>query len=270
MKKFPLIKRVKRVFLEEGLIIFLKKTIRVLITPLILIYLFFKVKTLKSNKDKLLNQAYSGFIGGWFGKIKPSQVKEEFSLLLDEFKNLKPKNILELGTANGGTLLLFTKLAYLEAKIVSVDLPGGKFGGGYSKWRIPLYKSFSNKNKSMFLIRKNSQIKSTLQEVRKIFAGNKVDFLFVDADHTYRGIKRDFELYAPLVKRGGIIAFHDIVKHSHETEAGVDIFWEGIKDFFETEEFIKDKGQGWAGIGVIKNVIPSKIKKVIKNQTKDE
>jgi len=72
MKKFPLIKRVKRVFLEEGLIIFLKKTIRVLITPLILIYLFFKVKTLKSNKDKLLNQAYSGFIGGWHGKLKPS------------------------------------------------------------------------------------------------------------------------------------------------------------------------------------------------------
>ena len=266
MKKSPLIKRAKRVFLEEGLIIFLKKIIRVLITPLILIYLFFKVKTLKNSKDELLDQSYSGFIGGWYGKLKPSQVKEEFSLLLDRFQNLKPKNILEIGTANGGTLLLFIKLSYPEARIVSIDLPNGKFGGGYSKWRIPLYKSF--KNKSVFLIRKNSQIKSTLQEVRKIF--NEVDFLFIDADHTYEGVKRDFELYAPLVKKGGIIAFHDIVKHSPETGVGIDIFWKEIKNLFETEEFIEDKGQGWAGIGVIKNVIPSKIKKVIKNQTKDE
>ncbi|MHA6532569.1 class I SAM-dependent methyltransferase [Paenibacillus sp. BAC0078] len=33
--------------------------------------------------------------------------------------------------------------------------------------------------------------------------------LFIDGDHSYSGIKRDMELYAPRVVRGGFIAFHD-------------------------------------------------------------
>jgi len=37
------------------------------------------------------------------------------------------------------------------------------------------------------------------------------DFLFIDGDHTYEGVEGDFEMYSPLVRRGGIIAFHDIV-----------------------------------------------------------
>jgi predicted O-methyltransferase YrrM len=40
---------------------------------------------------------------------------------------------------------------------------------------------------------------------------NKVDFLFIDADHSYEGVKKDFEMYSPLVRKGGIIAFHDII-----------------------------------------------------------
>lgn len=33
--------------------------------------------------------------------------------------------------------------------------------------------------------------------------------LFVDGDHSYFGVKRDIELYAPRVVPGGFIAFHD-------------------------------------------------------------
>ena len=34
----------------------------------------------------------------------------------------------------------------------------------------------------------------------------EIDFLFIDADHTYEGAKHDFETYGPLVRKGGIIA----------------------------------------------------------------
>jgi hypothetical protein len=37
----------------------------------------------------------------------------------------------------------------------------------------------------------------------------EVDFLFIDADHKYAGVKKDWELYGPLVKHGHV-AFHDI------------------------------------------------------------
>lgn len=48
------------------------------------------------------------------------------------------------------------------------------------------------------------------------------DLLFIDADHTYEGVKADHERYAPLVASGGIVAFHDASpKHTHREEMGV-------------------------------------------------
>jgi predicted O-methyltransferase YrrM len=50
-----------------------------------------------------------------------------------------------------------------------------------------------------------------LRKIEGILKGRKVDFLFIDADHSYEGVKKDFEMYSPLVRKGGIIAFHDII-----------------------------------------------------------
>jgi predicted O-methyltransferase YrrM len=43
------------------------------------------------------------------------------------------------------------------------------------------------------------------------FAGRLtgIDFLFIDGDHSVEGCDGDFRNYAPAVKRGGFIAFHD-------------------------------------------------------------
>lgn len=44
------------------------------------------------------------------------------------------------------------------------------------------------------------------------FSGNdSPGFIFVDGDHTYEGIKQDILNYYPLLKPGGIIAFHDFL-----------------------------------------------------------
>lgn len=85
--------------------------------------------------------------------IKTAQVKYEITKLLEILKNLKPKIILEVGTAGGGTLFLFSKISHPEAIIISVDIPRGSFGGGYAKWKIPLYKSFAKRRQKINLIR---------------------------------------------------------------------------------------------------------------------
>ena len=36
-----------------------------------------------------------------------------------------------------------------------------------------------------------------------------IDLLFIDGDHSYKGVKTDWELFAPLVKKFGIVVFHD-------------------------------------------------------------
>lgn len=37
----------------------------------------------------------------------------------------------------------------------------------------------------------------------------KIDLLWIDGDHSYAGVKRDIEDWLPLVKKGGIVCFHD-------------------------------------------------------------
>ncbi len=37
----------------------------------------------------------------------------------------------------------------------------------------------------------------------------KIDVLFIDGDHTYEGVKKDFELYSNLLSENGIIVIHD-------------------------------------------------------------
>ena len=64
------------------------------------------------------------------GLIKPKQIKSEIRNLLNIIRKKKPQFLLEIGTAQGGTLFFFSRLAAENAVLISVDLPGGKYGGG--------------------------------------------------------------------------------------------------------------------------------------------
>lgn len=117
---------------------------------------------------------------------------------------------------------------------------------------MPLYKSFTKyTTQRIHLLRVNSHDPSTLRKVREILDNMPLDFLFIDGDHTYESVKKDFEMHSPLVRRGGIIAFHDIVEHPPETGCEVHRFWREIKNSYHHQEIVKDWNQGWAGIGVI-------------------
>lgn len=183
--------------------------------------------------------------------VRARQVKEEITQLLKILARHKLKTVLEIGTARGGTLFLFSKVASLNATIISIDLPGGPFGGGYPKWKIPVYKSFAMGGQKIHLIRRDSHDQATLLEVKKTLGKHKIDFLFIDGDHTYEGVKGDFEMYSDLVRAGGIIAFHDICPHPPEIGCEVNKFWGSIKRKYRYRELVKSWKQGWGGIGVL-------------------
>jgi len=183
--------------------------------------------------------------------ICPKQVKSEIFELLKILSKKKIKHILEIGTANGGTLFLFSRIAQQDATIISIDLPGGKYGGGYSEWKIPLIKRFILPNQKLFLIKGNSHNNKTMEETKKILRNNTLDFLFIDGDHLYDGVKKDFEMYVPLVKDGGIISLHDIAEHPPKIRVEVKKLWDEIKINYNYKEIIENKNQKWAGIGII-------------------
>lgn len=61
--------------------------------------------------------------------ILMSQVRSEIAELGRILQAAAPKRSLEIGTNYGGTLLLLCRLSSPDAKIISVDLPSGRFGG---------------------------------------------------------------------------------------------------------------------------------------------
>jgi predicted O-methyltransferase YrrM len=192
------------------------------------------------------------FAFNYFGlSIRPGQFKNEITQLLNSVKELEPKHLMEIGTAKGGTLFLFCQASSPNAQMISVDLPGGKFGGGYSGRKSKLYRAFAKGNQKIVLIRKNAHEAGTLNEVKNVLCGSKLDFLFIDGDHTYEGVKKDFEMYSPLVRKGGIVAFHDIAKHPTKSKCEVNRFWNEIKCNYRFSEFVNDWNQGTYGIGII-------------------
>jgi predicted O-methyltransferase YrrM len=199
-----------------------------------------------NNPDEVFDYAWNFYDG----LIRPMQNKDEFIELLKIFKELNPKHILEIGTANGGSLFCFCKLAQDDATIISIDLPEGPLGGGYPEWRIPIYQAFAKENQNLFLLKKDFHKDETLLEVKKILEGNQLDFLFIDGDHSYEGVKKDFELYSTLFRKGGLIVFHDIVNND-PTRVDIEVpkFWSEIKNKYKFKEIIKDKIN--FGIGIL-------------------
>ena len=185
----------------------------------------------------------------WAVSIKPLQVKTEVIELCRIIQELKPKRIVEIGSASGGMLFLFGHVANPE-KIVSADLPRGRFGGGYPFWKVPFFRSFGKRG-VIQLIRADSHSKETLEKLKAHLNESQVDFLFIDGDHTYQGVKQDFQMYSPLVRKGGIVAFHDIVTHDPTVECEVDQFWKEVKQSYHYIEIIESPNQKWAGIGVL-------------------
>jgi predicted O-methyltransferase YrrM len=186
------------------------------------------------------------------GVLEPVQSKPELTNLLAWIKNRPaPKAVLEIGTARGGTLFSWCALAAPDATIVSVDLPGGIHGGGYPPWKVDFYRRFAGPSQKIHLLRGDSHDLKMLEEVKKLIPPGGLDFLFIDGDHTFEGVKSDYDLYSPLVKPGGTIIFHDICVHRVEYDCHVDKLWNELKQGREHWEFIENPEQGMYGIGVI-------------------
>jgi predicted O-methyltransferase YrrM len=193
--------------------------------------------------DKLFDFAFAH-------TIAPDQIRSELMQLVQIVVDMRPERVLEIGTCAGGTLFLWCHVAAPDATIISVDLPHGRFGAGYSPARIPLYKRFALPKQKLSLVRGDSHAAETLERVQKLVGRQPLDFLFIDGDHTYEGVKKDFEMYSPLVKKGGAIAFHDISPHPRGWGGEVPRFWNEIKSGYSSKEFMAQPGNGY-GIGTL-------------------
>ena len=211
-----------------------------------------------STVDELLDLVFS--FNAFGITVRPGQVRWEFSQLLEHVRELRPRRVLEIGTANGGSLLPITRLSTPDAHVISVDLHHGEFGGGYPAWRIPLYRSFALAPQRLDLLRGDSHESRTRERVRALLRGEALDLLFIDGDHTFEGVRQDFETYSPLVRPGGLIAVHDINPPNDDAPTDgarclvgeVPRYWREISPNLDSQEFVIPSARGCFGIGLIR------------------
>lgn len=212
----------------------------------------FAIRKVNSYDSSEIEDAINFTYNDVYGLIKPFQNKKEIYKLLKILEEKEISKLLEIGTAYGGSLFLLSRITQSDGTIISIDLPAQFPKGGYPKWREKLYHSFSSNSQELNLLRRNSHSIETLNEVREMFKGEPIDFLFIDGDHSYEGVKKDFNMYKELVKEKGLIAFHDIQPGPKEDVGGVPQLWEEIKQNFDNHtELINDKNQKGLGIGLL-------------------
>ncbi|MCB2214906.1 class I SAM-dependent methyltransferase [Desulfofustis glycolicus] len=181
--------------------------------------------------------------GGWM-RVKTLQLPSEITRLAEAVAAIKPRIILEIGTASGGTALIWAALA--SERVISCDLID------MSRQR-PLFSRFPPPGSScrVILLSGNSHDPSFRERVAGELAGYQVDFLFIDGDHTEAGVTADYEDYRGFVRPGGLIAFHDILENQPLPTNQVYHLWKRLKQRAPTEEFVTEGNQSGFGIGLL-------------------
>lgn len=149
---------------------------------------------------------------------KASQGAEEMFWLLNKVAKVKPKVILEIGVHLGHSLKAWQD-AFEPELLIGID----------NERNETLDKYLDDAELICSFVEGDSTDPQTLTEVKELLGGKAVDFLFIDGDHTYDTAMADYKNYSPLVRKGGVIAFHDAAIKDHPL-VDVHKVLEAIKD----------------------------------------
>lgn len=164
----------------------------------------------------------NGYCKGFHAAQSGSEVSSMFATLIN--KKISVKRFLEIGTCDGGMFIMM--LHFFR----SLD----KYAYGCSM-------DLKQKEMLPFLLQEDNYVNfyqvNTVSSKAKTFLANEsdFDFVFIDGDHSYQGVKNDFDL---VINRSKHIAFHDII-----FSPGVTKFWNEVKERYKSDfEFFEFKG----------------------------
>jgi len=173
--------------------------------------------------------------------------------LLDLVKINQPKRILEIGSLYGGTTWYWMNTAN-GIKIVSVDIGIGCPDAPFARIehaRLNLWPEWERETGSTITqIRADSTLLETVEAVKKYAP---FDFIFIDGGHDYQTAMADWQNYWPMLRAGGLLAFHDIAYPDNNRDGfGVGRVWREVRNNGKWQEFIREHNpEQWMGIGVM-------------------
>jgi hypothetical protein len=136
-------------------------------------------------------------------------IVEQF-ILCSLIRKIEPKAILEIGTFRGGTTWNLFENAPKDAVIYTLDLPEDETPGYVTNL------DYASNKKRPFVPR-SDRVRQILINSREWdgVLDRKVQFAFIDADHSYEGIKNDTEKALVSLDEYGCICWHDSLESDY-------------------------------------------------------
>ena len=147
-----------------------------------------------ANQRKELALMNDEAIAGLFDQVRCYQSPVELVSVLNLIDDCVPdiKTIVEIGSYHGGTANII-KAWFPNADLFCVDCNFEHWLAGEIATRIE----------------GDTRSEATLTALKAELYCKQVDFLFIDGDHSPEGAWNDWNVFSPLVRDGGVIAFHD-------------------------------------------------------------
>lgn len=203
-------------------------------------YEIIKEEILDLGSDNLV--VFGGkYEGGIHLQQNISEITNLILFLIKEKDRLK--NFLEVGSASGGNTFVLNKYLNFENIVIVDDNKHPKHN-----FRPDVLKNY---NYIEFI--GDSQKIETIQQVKDL--NIEFDLIFIDADHSYEGVKNDTYNYVNFLKNDGYIILHDtvccdgILKWSNELKNSV------IENMTYVSEFIFKDNSWPKGISIFKKII---------------
>lgn len=141
-------------------------------------------------------------------KYIPSGLGDSVELLYGLVRSIKPEVCVEIGSALGAS-----------ASYIGMALKENGRGMLYAidphdstEWNdvnaVDSLKQFTRNISALGLREQVSVIRSYSDAAARAWR-LPIDLIFIDGDHSYEGVKRDWELFLPHVKPSGMVIFHD-------------------------------------------------------------
>lgn len=195
----------------------------------------------ESDVSDILDTAY-GFRGvGLYRTIQPMLGRSEVRQLCESIPQDEVETVVEIGSARGGSLYIWSQY-FTPEKMISIDINHLK--------KQQIWFDYFTPDDTIY-VRGSSYDPVTVKNVQSVLGDRDVDFLFIDGDHRYEAVKKDFQYYSQMVRDGGWICFDDI----HPTPyTGIEVhnLWEELQPDYQTKEFYeRDEPEASAGLGLI-------------------
>lgn len=200
--------------------------------------IFIASKEIFGKSLKLIKNLHVSVLDSrWFEvSQKIQQVREEWEWMISKIEqNGNNQNILEIGCYNGGSSWY---LNHFAKHMITIDN------------NIPCRFNPNDLGESYTYVGGDSHD----SKMKEYFEKHEWDFVMIDGDHSYEGVKSDFYNILPYLKKGTPVAFHDIVisEQHHSCGCYVGEFWEDLKKEYKATKFEEYKSNTeWAGIGII-------------------